>query len=82
MGQPDADQPNVSTHSLKVGDYLFFATDGITRVIEDDEFPGILTGEQPPSGRLAQLIDITNDRGGPDNATAVLVETLAPTSIS
>ncbi|GAB5560971.1 MAG: hypothetical protein SynsKO_26180 [Synoicihabitans sp.] len=80
MGQPDAAQPDITRHAMEPGDHLLFATDGITRVIGDAEFPALIVGATAPAERLAQLIELTNDRGGPDNATAVLVEVLSPST--
>lgn len=76
LGQPDALNPDFSTHPVRPGDQVVFATDGITRVVSESELVAVLAGEKPPADRLADLIDLTYSRGAPDNATAVLLEIL------
>lgn len=76
MGQPNAARPDLSAHPLHPGDHLLFVTDGISRVVEEAEFAALLLRQTAPTQRLSELIALTNERGGPDNATAVLVEIL------
>lgn len=76
MGQPGAATPDLTTHQLSPGDHLLFATDGITGVLSLEELKAHVLQDIPPAERLAQIVAATNERGGPDNATAVLVEIL------
>ncbi|WP_324726073.1 PP2C family protein-serine/threonine phosphatase [Actomonas aquatica] len=73
MGQPEPPEVDVAEETLRSGDILLLATDGVSRVIPDTELPGLLNGEEPLSQRLANLIEFVNDRGAPDNSTAVLI---------
>ncbi|HEU4431655.1 MAG TPA: PP2C family serine/threonine-protein phosphatase [Myxococcota bacterium] len=73
IGQPTHPEVDVSAHDLAVGDLYLFATDGITRVLGDHEIAEVVGGKGTLDERLAELIDRANQRGGPDNATAVLV---------
>lgn len=74
IGQPT--RPEVDTLALEVrrGDCVLFATDGITRMVSTLEIAQLLSERRSLDERLAELIKRANTRGGPDNATAVLIE--------
>ena len=74
MGQPGAARPDLSIHPLASGDHLLFATDGITGVISAQELANHVLKPIAPAERLSHIVALANHRGGPDNATAVLVE--------
>ena len=74
MGHPREARPELSIHSLAPGDHLLFATDGITGVISTQELATNVLKPTPPAERLSRIVTQTNERGGPDNATAVFVE--------
>lgn len=74
MGQPGAARPDLSIHPVASGDHLLFATDGITGVVAAEELAVQVLKPIDPAERLARIVALANDRGGPDNATAVLVE--------
>jgi len=81
LGQPKALRPDYSIHPLESDDIVFFATDGITRMVGDAELIHQLTDKRAAHLRLAAIIDLAYARGAPDNATAVMIEiTAAPTS--
>lgn len=73
IGQVEPPEVDVIEQELRPGDQILFATDGVTRVIGEAELAGLLDTDRPQSDRLADLIELVNRRGGPDNATAVLV---------
>ncbi|MCF3649512.1 PP2C family protein-serine/threonine phosphatase [Synoicihabitans lomoniglobus] len=74
IGQTDS--PVVETHEveLKSGDRIFFATDGITGLVSENELLTMLSTPEPLPERLANVVSTANERGGPDNATGILVE--------
>jgi len=77
LGQPDALRPDFSVHALKPGDVVCFVTDGITRLVGLTELDALLRADPAsPHQRLSRLIDLTYERGAPDNATVVIVEIL------
>lgn len=78
IGQPTRPEVDVSTHELVAGDLFLFATDGITRVLTDQEISEIVASQGSLDARLSELVNRANERGGPDNATAVLVSVEAP----
>ena len=57
---------------LKPGDVLVLCSDGLHGQVTDYEI-GMIATEQPPAEACAGLIDLANERGGPDNITAIVV---------
>lgn len=57
----------------KPGDIVLLCTDGLTRVVENNEIAGILAFGGNLDAMAARLIVRANDNGGPDNVTCVLV---------
>jgi hypothetical protein len=59
---------------LADGDRLLFCSDGVSEYLDEAELGELLT-EQPSPARAAQrLIDLALERGGQDNATAIVVK--------
>lgn len=57
---------------LKPGDALVLCSDGLHGLVTDYEI-GQIAGEEQPAEACASLIDLANERGGPDNITAIVV---------
>jgi protein phosphatase len=79
IGQPDPPMVDVSRHQLQAGDSLLFTTYGICRVLGDARLADILGRRLPPAETLEVMVELANRRGGPDNATGVLVDVEADT---
>lgn len=58
------------------GDRLLLCSDGLHGQVEPDEIAEI-AGAAPLTEAVEELITLANERGGPDNITAVLVEVVA-----
>ena len=75
LGIDERAQPEVSAAAepLQPGDRLLLCSDGLIRVMNDEEIARCLA-----DGELAavadRLIDQANARGAPDNVTLVLIE--------
>ena len=72
------DRTTIATFVLPLdpGDRLLFCSDGVTEYVSEKEVGEVLT-EQPSPARAAQrLIELALERGGADNATAVVVKVL------
>lgn len=67
-------EPDINEFRIEVGDIYLLCSDGLCDPVEDDEMAEVL-GKVDVSlkSALNQLVDLANDRGGPDNITAVLV---------
>jgi serine/threonine protein phosphatase PrpC len=64
---------DASEHTLQPGDSLILCTDGLTRMVSDEEIASTLlttTGSQPAADRL---IELANENGGADNSTVIIV---------
>lgn len=73
IGQPGIPEVDVSEFPLQAGDRLFFTTDGITRMIEDNELEKLLARDGEPETVLRTIVNLGLERGGYDNLTGVLV---------
>ena len=58
--------------SVMPGDTFLLCTDGLTAVLEDHEILAELLRDEPGPQLLDHLIDVVNQRGGPDNTTLAL----------
>jgi hypothetical protein len=56
---------------LRPGDVLVLCSDGLHGQVNDEEI-GHLAGENSPEEACQLLIDLANDRGGPDNITVIV----------
>ena len=74
IGQPDNPEVDTLDFTLQPGDLVLFATDGVTRVVRDEELTGILCTAEPKTLRLANLVAMINARGAPNNSTTILIE--------
>ena len=74
MGQPMPPEVDIVEKPLQPGDYVFLASDGVSRVVREHELPELLTMAGSLIERLAGVIALVNERGAPDNATAILIQ--------
>lgn len=73
IGQPGQAKVDVIARPLEAGDRYLFCTDGITRMLTDAELQRFLGEPGEPAELLRQIIALAVQRGGPDNATGVLL---------
>lgn len=62
---------DIFTEPVREGDTLVLCSDGLSGLIEDDELRSLVEGCEPEESVRA-LIERANERGGPDNITAVV----------
>jgi protein phosphatase len=68
-------EPDVSGLRVRPGDLFLICSDGISAQVCDDELERCLEKRGAGLGHAAvELVTLANERGGDDNATAVLVE--------
>ncbi len=65
---------------LLPGDILLLCSDGLSDLVEDDEFKEALNSSEM-SAALSSLVDMANKRGGHDNITIVTLKVPAPNEI-
>lgn len=73
IGQPTTPEVDLITRPLQVGDRYLFCTDGVTRMLPDSEIGAILTKFPDPKAALEDIVNLAVRRGGPDNATGVVL---------
>lgn len=73
MGQPGMPAVDLIVRPLRAGDRYLFCTDGITRLVNNDELGELIGQPLDPDEILQQIVTLAVRRGGPDNATGVLV---------
>ena len=66
--------PDLYFGSLRAGDVLLLASDGLTGMLEDEQLSKILTSEGGPQSWVDRMITEANRRGGLDNITAIIVK--------
>jgi protein phosphatase len=75
IGQPNKLEVDLDEYPLQSGDRILFCTDGITGLIDDEELANLLSDgrEEEPLSVLKKIVALALQRGGHDNATAVLL---------
>ena len=58
------------------GDVYLLCTDGLSKMVTDDEIRDMILGEPDLEAAVYGLIESANDRGGKDNVTVILVKVL------
>lgn len=59
---------------IRKGDYLLLCTDGLWNQVYEDEIAHIVKRAGSLQDACKELVRIANERGGPDNITAILVK--------
>lgn len=73
VGQTTPLDVDLLVREVEPGDRYLFCSDGITRMIRENEIIDFIGRNAPPEAIMRELVDVTNLRGGLDNATGVLV---------
>lgn len=73
LGQPGMLEPDVFPVALKSGDRVLFCTDGVYRPVPDRELESLIANSPTPQEGVETLVKLSKERGGYDNATAVLL---------
>ncbi len=72
IGEPT----KVATFSVPLadGDRFLLCSDGVSEYFEEDEIGQLLTSLASPSKAAQRLVDLAIERGGHDNATAIVIK--------
>lgn len=73
VGQPSPLTGDVTSHKVEPGDRYLVCTDGITRCITPHELERFIEQAESPAHIAHALVNLARERGGLDNATAVVV---------
>lgn len=75
IGQGDNLAIDTYHHSLPSGSRLLLCSDGLSGLVSEQEIRDIIASASTPQEACQRLLEAANDAGGPDNITAVLIET-------
>ena len=82
VGVEDPLPPDVTIHSLHPHDIVMLSTDGLTKMLEEQEILDCVLAFQGPSDQIGRhLIDAANARGGKDNTTVIVIAPTEPTAV-
>jgi protein phosphatase len=62
---------DLSRQRLRRGDTLILCSDGLSGVVKREELSRMAADSDDPASLCSALIDLANERGGPDNVTVV-----------
>lgn len=72
----DADvEVDLFTYKLQKGDRLLLCTDGLSGVVDETRIRNVLLRVPDPQRAAEQLVEMANESGGPDNITAIVLDT-------
>ncbi|MDX1494870.1 MAG: protein phosphatase 2C domain-containing protein [Longimicrobiales bacterium] len=71
LGPTPSVEPAVTYHPLRRGDVLLLCSDGLSGVVDDDEIQSAVSEATDCASLCSSLVDLANERGGPDNITVV-----------
>ncbi len=73
VGQNEPMMADVFDYRMVPRERLLFYTDGVTKVFGHGELQKLVASARTPEELVRGLIEVGNERGGPDNITAVAV---------
>ena len=65
-------EAEITTTELQPGDFLLLCSDGLYRVVQREEMAEVLQRSDSHQTKAETLIQMANDRGGPDNVTVIV----------
>ena len=71
LGVSPSVQPVLTYHTLRANDVVLLCSDGLTRVLRKEEIAEMSTRITDLPQLCKELIELGNERGGPDNITVV-----------
>ena len=71
VGASEALEVEIAAGNVEAGDQFLLASDGLTRLVDDDELAAILSS-WPPGEAADTLIDAVLARGAPDNVSLII----------
>ncbi|WP_338683299.1 MerR family transcriptional regulator [Streptomyces acidiscabies] len=70
--------PDLHLHEARPGDRYLLCSDGLTRVVPEDQIRAVLTTATTPDDATRALIDAANAAGGEDNVSCVVADLTEP----
>lgn len=76
VGAEDTVKADFFTVRIEKGDEILMCTDGLTNMLEDEEIRMILDGARDIVEKVQELVQAANEKGGRDNISVILMESL------
>ena len=73
LGQHPMLEVDVIIGRPRVGDKYLLCSDGLNKMVPDDEIAGVLKKDAPPQEIVDELLQLALEAGGRDNVTAIVV---------
>ena len=70
-------QIDAAEHTIEPGDAILLCSDGLTRMVRDDEIAATILGNNNAQSAADRLIELANKNGGTDNITVIVVRAAA-----
>ena len=74
IGVHDDVEVDLQEKNLEKGDYILLCSDGLTKMIDDDQILAVFKLHKDPEKIVDELIKRANDAGGGDNITAIVAQ--------
>ena len=74
LQEDTAAEPDLFLVDGRPGDRYLICSDGVTAVLDDAEICEILLASGEPTAAVDRLIELANERGGPDNITCIVAD--------
>jgi len=74
LGTTESPGVEYAEAELAKDDIFLLCTDGLTSEVEDSEIGAILAEPIEPQNKADRLVDLANQKGGPDNITVIVIE--------
>ncbi len=65
---------DVFTRDLESGDTIVLCTDGLTNMVSEEKILSTINNEEDSFGICAELVNVSNETGGIDNTTIMLIK--------
>jgi serine/threonine protein phosphatase PrpC len=75
LGGPSA-EPDLELRDARPGDRYLLCSDGLHEAVDADAITRVLAGVAEPEEAVAELVDLANQAGGPDNITCIVADVL------
>lgn len=78
LGQKPAVEVDHFLHALQAGDAIVLCTDGLSGQVQDAEIAAAVSRYSPDEA-VVRLVDLANQRGGPDNISVIVARAASDT---
>jgi serine/threonine protein phosphatase PrpC len=76
LGSPSA-EPDLQLRDAQPGDKYLLCSDGLYDVVSAEEITRVLSTTAEPERGVAELVELANQAGGPDNITCIIAQVIS-----